>query len=104
MEVSQIRKELSQVEQSIRRAAQAIETEQTAPKELRDWVKELDKQAKEARQAEDEQALAQCIEDMEATSDRAKNAVEKDARLGAQIKTAVQQAHQQRSDLKHRLH
>jgi ABC-type transporter Mla subunit MlaD len=104
MEVRQIQKELTQVEQCIRRAAQAIETEQSPSSELRDWVKELDEQAKEARQAQDEQALAQCIEDMEAISDRAKAAVEKDANLGAQVKTAVQQAHQQLSDLKHRLH
>jgi hypothetical protein len=104
MEVNQIRQELTQVEQSVQRAAQAIQGDQAAPKELKDWVKEMETQTRKAKQTQDEETLTQCIEDMEATSDRAKRAVERSGNLGAQAKTAVMQTHQQLSELKHRLH
>ena len=104
MEVNQIKQELSQVEQVIQQAAEAIEDDGAASQELRDCVNELDKQSRKARQAKDAKRLIQFVEDMEATSDRAKNACEHTYNLKSQTKSAVLQAHNQLSDLKHQLH
>ena len=105
MEVSQIKQELTQVDQSIQRWARAIQNDQSAPQELKDCVQTLEQQSKKARNANDEEDLTQCVEDMEAASDRAKAACEKSGKqLQPQLKDAVLQTHQKLSNLKHQLH
>ena len=108
METTQIRQKLSQLEQLISRAAQAVRNDQAASQELKQCVQELGTQSKEAQQSlqsgEEQSVLIQCVDDMEETSDRAKKAAEASKNLGAQTKSAVMQAHQQLSDLKHQLH
>jgi hypothetical protein len=108
METSRVKQQLSQVEQVISRAAQACKDDQSAPQELKDSLQELNMQSREAKQyldgEADEQALVQCIDEMEEISDRAKQACEGARNLGAQTKPAVMQAHQQLSQLKHQLH
>jgi len=108
METGQIRQKLSQLDQVISRAAQAVRGDQGASQELKDCVQALGTQAKEAQQSlqdgEEQTALIECVDEMEETSDRAKKACEGSKNLGAQTKSAVMQAHQQLSDLKHQLH
>lgn len=108
MEMTQIRQKLSQLDQLISRAAQAVRSDQGASQELKQCVQELGTQAKEAQQSlqegEEQTLLIECVDEMEETSDRAKKAVETSKNLGAQTKSAVMQAHQQLSDLKHQLH
>jgi hypothetical protein len=104
MEVKQIKQELSQVEQIIGRALQALKTDDAAPRELTESVKELDGHARKAKQSQDERILVQCVEDMEAASDRARDAVERTIKIDAQTRSAVLEAHNKLSSLKHQLH
>ena len=108
METTQIRQKLTQLDQVIGRAAQAVRNDQGASQELKACVQELGTQAKEAQQSlqsgEEHTALIECVDEMEQTSDRAKKACEGSRHLGAQTKSAVMAAHQQLSELKHQLH
>ncbi|HEX2651432.1 MAG TPA: hypothetical protein VHN19_16005 [Burkholderiales bacterium] len=108
MEPAQIRQKLSQLDQVITRAAQAVRDDQAASQELKQCVQELGTQSKEAQQnlveGEEQTTLIECVDDMEDTSDRAKKACEGSRNLSQQTKSAVLQAHQQLSDLKHQLH
>jgi hypothetical protein len=104
MEVKQIKQELSQVEQLIGRALQAIKNDDAAPSDLRESIKEVDGHARKAKQSQDERILAQCVEDMEAASDRARDAVVRTIKIDAQTRSAVLEAHDKLSSLKHQLH
>ncbi|HEX9395687.1 MAG TPA: hypothetical protein VF943_03000 [Burkholderiales bacterium] len=104
MELSQIKQELSQVVQVIHRAALAVQSDTAAQAELRNYLNELDSQSKQAQQMQDPKRLTQFIDTMEATGERAKSVCERNIKLGTPAKTAVQQAYQQLSHLKHQLH
>ena|SRR5258706_11883623 len=108
MEINHLRQQLSQVDQVINRAAQAIKDDKAAPQDLKDYVQQLGTQSKQAqqklKQATDDTAMIQYIDDLEKTSDRAKQACENARSLGAPAKMAVQQAYQQLSSLKQQLH
>ena len=108
MEISLIKQQLSQVDQIINRAAQAVREDKAAPQELKDYVQQLGSQSRQAQQklrkSQDQTALMAAIDDLEKTSDRANQACENSRNLGAQAKTAVHQAYQQLSDLKQQLH
>lgn len=104
MELNQIKQELTQVEQFIHRAAEAVQSDGAAQAELKNYVKELDSQSKQAQQAQDAKRLTQFIDTMEATSERAKSVCERNSKLGAPTKAAVLQAHQHLYSLKNQLH
>ena len=108
MEPAHIRQKLTQLDQVINRAAQAVRDDQGASPELKQCVQELGTQAKEAQQSlaegNEQTTLIECVDDMEDTSDRAKKACERAKNLSQQTKSAVLQAHQHLSDLKHQLH
>jgi hypothetical protein len=104
MEAKQIKQELQQVEQVIGRALQAIKSDGAVPQDLRDCVQELDRQSKKAKQSQSQSELEKCVEDLEAASDRARDAAERAGDLGSSAKAAVLQAHDQLSNLKHQLH
>jgi hypothetical protein len=104
VEANRIKQELQQVEQIIGRALQAVKNNDEVPQDLKDCVQELSRQAQKAKQTEDETDLTQCVEEMEAASDRARDAAERAGDLDSQAKTAVLQVHQQLSNLKHQLH
>ena len=81
-----------------------IQNYKKAPQELKDCVKDLDEHTKDAQQAADMTELEQCIMDMEATSDRARDAVERSGDVDSEAKQAVLETHQKLSKLKHQLH
>jgi uncharacterized phage infection (PIP) family protein YhgE len=108
MEISQIKQKLSQVDQIISRAAQAIKDDKGAPQELKDYVHQLGTQSRQAKQklkqAQDETVLIRCVDDLEKTSNRAKQVCDISSSLGAPAKLAVQQAYLELNDLKDELH
>ena len=108
MQPDQIKQQFAKVEQSVQQAAQACQADQSAPQELKDSVRELGDQSRQAHEfmqrAKDEASLRQCIDDLEESSDRAKQACESAGNVSAQVKDAVLRAHQTISQLKHRLH
>lgn len=110
IQTQQLQQKLSQIEQVIGQAVQAVESDQAAPQELKECVKELGDQSREAQQLLKEstngngQQLVECIDEMEETSDRAKKACEQARNLGAQAKSSVAIAHDKLAQLKHQLH
>jgi ABC-type transporter Mla subunit MlaD len=108
MEIGQLKQQLSQLDQIINRAAQAIKEDKAVPKELKDCVHELGTQSKQVqqtlKQALDAETLMQCIDELEETSDRADRACDNARNVGAQTKAAIHLAHQQLAELKEQLH
>ena len=108
MEAKQVRDQLAKIEQAIQRASQACQADPSAPEELKESVRELDDQSRQAHEFlqgdENEEAVRQCIDDLEETGDRAKQACESAGNVSRQLRDAVLTAHQQISQLKHQLH
>lgn len=108
MQTEQIKQQFAQVEQSVQQATQACQADQSAPQELKDSVRELGDQSRQAHEfmqgAKDEASMRQCIDDLEESSDRAKQACENAGNVSSKVKDAVLRAHQTISQLKHQLH
>jgi len=108
MEAKQMREQFRTIEQAIERAAQACQSDPSAPDELKESVRELDDQSRQAHEflqnEDNEEAIRQCIEDLEETGDRAKQACEGAGNVSRQLRDAVLTAHQSISQLKHQLH
>src|SRR5262245_723533 len=104
MELSQIKQELSQFEQAIHRASEVVQSDSAAQAELRNYVKELDQQSKQAQQMQDSTRLTQFIDAMEATGERAKSACARNSKLGTATKSAVEVACNRLASLKQHVH
>ena len=108
MQVNQIKQQFPQVEKSISRATQALQSDTSAPQELKESVRQLGTQVTKVgqlvQQSQDEQSIRKVIEELEETGDRAKRAVEQSGNINPQTKTAVLQAHEQISQLKQQTH
>jgi Zn-dependent oligopeptidase len=108
MQAEQIKQQFAQIEQCVQQATQACQADQAAPQELKDSVRELGDQAKQAHEfmqrEKDEASLRQCIDDLEESGDRAKQACESAGNVSSKVKDAVLKAHQTISQLKHQLH
>ncbi|WP_343732157.1 hypothetical protein [Duganella sp.] len=91
------------VDRAVRLAAQAASAEPGLPRELRDCLERLDKQADAAREVlpgNDELRIRKLIRDMELQADRAKRICDYIPTLSGQIKGAVTQLHRQMQELK----
>jgi len=108
MQSDQIKQQLAQVEQCVKQATQACQADQSAPQELKDSVRELGDQSRQAHEfmqgTKDEGSMRQCIDDLEESSDRAKQACQSAGNVTQKLKDAVMRAHQTISQLKHQLH
>jgi hypothetical protein len=108
MQAKQVRDQLASIEQAIKRAAQACQSDPSAPEELKESVRELNDQSRQAHEflqaEEDEDAIRQCIDDLEESGDRAKQACESAGKVSPPLRDAVLTAHQQIAKLKHQLH
>lgn len=108
MEAKRMREQFQKIEQAVQRAAQACQNDPAAPEELKESVRELDDQSRQAHEfldsEEDAEAIRQCIDDLEESGDRAKQACESAGNVSRQLRDAVLTAHQQISQLKHQLH
>lgn len=108
MQMNEIRQRISTVEQSIQRAAQACRQDNSAPQQLQDSIKQLDQQCSQGKQmmqgAQDESQLRQYVEKLESLGDRAKQACEQSSNVSQELKSAVKEAHDELSNLKHQLH
>jgi Zn-dependent oligopeptidase len=104
MQISEIKQQFPKVVQSIDRAAKALNSDTSAPQDLKDAVRELGTQSKQAgtlvQQSSDERSVQGVIEALEKVGDRAKQAVEKSGDVSPETRSAVLQAHDQISRLK----
>ncbi|MEO0316963.1 MAG: hypothetical protein RL404_640 [Pseudomonadota bacterium] len=109
MQADEVRQRFSKIEQTIHQASQACERAGSGvPSELKSSIQQLDQQSSKAKQqlqqAKDQQAIQQCVDQLEELGDKAKAACEKGGNIDQQVKQAVLQAHQELSQLKHQLH
>jgi hypothetical protein len=108
MQMSEIKQQFQHIEQTINQAAQACRQDDSVSQELKSCIQELDQQSDQAKQvfqSQDEERIRACIDDLEDLGDRAKRACEQSGgNVTDQVKSAVMQAHQELSDLKHQLH
>jgi hypothetical protein len=103
MQLSAIKEQFPRVEQSIARADEVCRSDASAPQALKDCVRELDSQRKQAHHlvstSQDQEGIRECINEMEQTSDRAKAAC-RDGSVSDKLKQAVMEAHAGLSNLK----
>ena len=108
METDKIKQQFAQVDQCVLQATQACQADRAAPQELKDSVRELGDQWRQAHEfmqgAKDEASMRQCMCDLEESSDRARQACESVGNASSKVKDAVLRAHQTISALKHQLH
>jgi phage shock protein A len=107
MQAREIQQRFSHIEQTIHQAAQACERASGVPMDVKDCIQRMDQQTGQARQvmqSNDENRIMQCVDDLEQLGDRAKDACERAGTVDENLRSAVMQAHQELSELKHQLH
>jgi ABC-type Mn2+/Zn2+ transport system ATPase subunit len=107
MQMSEIKKRVVNVEHTIHRAAEVCELDRSVPQQLKEVIDELNERSNQGKQiiqsSHDESRVRQYIEDLESLGDDAKRACES-GKVSPELRTAVLQAHDELSDLKHQLH
>ena len=107
LQASEIQRRFHFVERAIGEAAQACSAERNVPRELRDCIQRLDKQAdlaKQVIQSRDEPRIRKLVDELELLGDRAERVCTSGLPLTPQMKSAVHHMHNQLSELKHDLH
>ncbi len=109
MRIEEVRQRFNQIEQTIHEASQACERAgEGVPMDLKNSIQKLDQRSSQVReelqQAQNEDKVIQCVDELEELGDNAKAACEKGGNVDQQLKQAVMQAHEELSNLKHQLH
>ncbi len=109
MQAEEVRQRFNQIEQTIHQASQACQRAgNNVPGDLKSSIQQLDQESIKARQqlqqAQDDQAIIDCVDQLEELGDKAKAACEKGGNVDEQLKNAVMQAHDELRQLKHQLH
>lgn len=109
MRIEEVRQRFNQIEQTIHEASQACERAgEGVPVDLKNSIQKLDQRSSQVReelqQAQDEEKVIRCVDELEELGDNAKTACEKESGCDQQLKQAVMQAHEELRNLKHQLH
>lgn len=108
MQLQQIKERLSQIELYVDEAARACQTSQGVPDEVRQAIDALERESDSARQLTEvetaDDRFIECVDRLEELSDRAKRSCNETRILDPRVQSAVTQAHDQISTLKHQLH
>ena len=107
MQTNQVKEQFSSIERSISKASQICSGGANVPENLRSCIQELDQQSNRARQAlnsQDDAQITQCIDRLESLGDRAVQECRQSNNVDQQLKTAVKEAHDAISQLKHQIH
>lgn len=102
MQSQDIQQAIDAIEQTTDKAVAALKNGQ-ADGALQQAVNDMHQQARTKRKLDDPQALKQAAMDIEQAADRAMEACRKAGQVDAALQQAVQEAHQQASQLKHKL-
>lgn len=107
MQASQVKEYFPAVRKRIDDAAQLCQITTEVPDNVRDRVSELGREADEAsrllEQEGNENRIRQCVERLEKIGDHAMKACAS-VKVDQQVESALREAHDALSDLKHRLH
>ncbi|WKB51765.1 hypothetical protein [Eleftheria terrae] len=108
MQMNEVKQHMDRIEQCVSRAAQACESADHVPQDLRSCISELDLRSHEAARMmqtdDDEQHIRQWVGTLEALGDRAMAACRRAGDMDDSLAQAVRQAHDELSQLKHQLH
>lgn len=108
MQMNQVKARMFRVEQCAHDAMLACRSADGLPEDLQQCVQELDRRSHEAMQMmednQDEWSIRQCVEDLEEIGDRAMAACRDAGSVDQRLSSAVKQAHDELSNLKHQLH
>jgi DNA repair exonuclease SbcCD ATPase subunit len=108
MQVNEIQQRFTQIESTIHQAAERCRHMLSMPMDLKDSIQQLDQKAAQAHDfmdsAQDENEMAQWVDDLEELGDRAKDACARAGDIDSQLRDAIMQAHSELSNLKHQLH
>lgn len=107
LQANEIQRQFHSVEQAIGQAAQACSAERNLPRELRDCIQRLDRQAdlaKDVIASRDEDRLRKLVDELERLGERARRVCGSGAELTAHMKTAVHHLHTELAALRQQLH
>jgi hypothetical protein len=109
MQARQVKEVFGQVGQAIGKASQLCQTSNKVPEPLRESIDALSRESEQARQKlateQNDNRIIECVDRLEKLGDRAWHACSMAGNtVDEQVRTAVKQAHDALSDLKHRLH
>lgn len=107
LQASEIQKRFTHLQQTVSEASRTCHADAAIPKDLMNWVDELDKECKSAKKvmsSKDEDRIRQCVDDLERIGNRAERACQQAGGLDARIMDAVSSMHSELSDLKRQLH
>ena len=109
MQAEEVRQRFTQIKQTISQMSDACQKASgNVSDELKNSIQELDQRSGQASQdlqkTQDEDEIRQCVDELEELGDQAKAACERGGNIDQKLKSAVMQAHQELSQLKHQLH
>jgi ABC-type transporter Mla subunit MlaD len=107
METAQIQKQFSNIEQCVKNAAMACQSNNNVPENLKSSLSQLQNESNQARQVmqgNNNQEMQDCVDRLEELGDQAMQACKQAGSVDPQLKDAVTKAHDAISSLKHQLH
>jgi chromosome segregation ATPase len=107
LQANEIQQRFTHIQQTIGEAEQACQSSQDAPNEIRDCIKKLSQEARQAQsvmQSNDQQRVIECVDRLEDMGDEAKRISRSLPQMPAHVEAAVSRVHAELSDLKHKLH
>ena len=109
MQASQVKEQFPRIQRTIDQAAQLCQTSNQVPDDLRDCIAQLDEESEQANQViaqeTNDNKIIACVDRLEKLGDRAMQACNQAGNsVDQDVQSAVKEAHQALSDLKHRLH
>lgn len=107
IQADEVRQRFTQIEKTIHQMTEACERAgDDVSSDLKSSIEQLDQRSgqaqQELQQAQDDDAIRQCVDDLEELGDQAKSACERGGDVDEQLKSAVMKAHQELSQLKRR--
>lgn len=106
LHASETKKRFTHLQQTVSDASRACHADATVPKDLMNWVDELDKECKSAKKvmsSRDQDRIRLWVDDLERIGDRVEQASQKAGGLDDKIRDAVSSMHSELSDLKRQL-
>ena len=106
-QMSLLERRFTNVRRAIDHMAQVCQSEDDVPQELRECVEQMTQRADQAQQviqSQDEMRILECVDDLEQMSDRAERVVQRAGSIDDEMRSAVMEAHNELSSMKHQLH
>lgn len=109
MQTEKLRQRFEHAESTIAELARTCASHKDVPDSLKQSIQQLDDQARQCHSrlegAEDQQTFVEAVDRLEAYSDRAKMACQNaTGKIDQSVESAVMRAHEELSQLKHKLH